>query len=109
MSHGNQDPFRMGFLTAVEDALAGAFPQHGLRCQVAVISRPDPDKGEVLIAVTNEPRLTHEEIRIAIKGKGLTNLCVPREIRVLREIPKLGTGKVNHKEIERLVLAAPVP
>src|SRR5437899_8167235 len=50
-------------LTAVEDALAGAFPQYGMRCQVAVISRPDHDKGEMLIAATNEPKLQLEEIR----------------------------------------------
>ena len=89
-------------LTAVEDALAGAFPHYGLRCQVAVLSRPDEDKGEVLIAVTNEARLTSEEIRAAIKAKGLTNLCVPREIKVVHEIPKLGTGKVNHRELQKL-------
>lgn len=90
-------------LTAVEDALAGAFPQYGLRCQVAVVSRPDEEKGEALIAVSNEPKLTLEEIRAAIKGKGMTNLCVPREIKVVREIPKLGTGKVNHRELQRLL------
>ena len=87
-------------LTAVEDALAGAFPQYGLRCQVAVITRPDEDKGEALIAVTNEPKLTLEEIREVIKAKGLTNLNTPRELKVVNEIPKLGTGKVNHRELE---------
>lgn len=90
-------------LTAVEDALAGAFPQYGLRCQVAVVARPDEDKGEALIAVTNEAKLTLEEIRGAIKGKGFTNLAVPREIKVVREIPKLGTGKVNHRELQKLL------
>jgi acyl-[acyl-carrier-protein]-phospholipid O-acyltransferase/long-chain-fatty-acid--[acyl-carrier-protein] ligase len=90
-------------LTAVEDALAGAFPQYGQRCEVAVIARPDPDKGEVLIAVSNEARLSLEEIRAAIKAKGLTNLCVPREVKFLREIPKLGTGKVNHRELAGLI------
>jgi acyl-[acyl-carrier-protein]-phospholipid O-acyltransferase/long-chain-fatty-acid--[acyl-carrier-protein] ligase len=90
-------------LTAVEDALAGAFPQHGLRCQVAVITRPDEDKGEALIAVTNEPRLTLDEIRDAIKARGLTNLSAPREIKVVPEIPKLGTGKVNHRELSALI------
>ena len=87
-------------LTAVEDALAGAFPQYGLRCQLAVITRPDESKGEVLIAVSNEPKLTLDEIRDAIKAKGLSNLSVPREIKVVKEIPKLGTGKVNHRELE---------
>src|SRR5208283_4505474 len=87
-------------LTAVEDALAGAFPHYGLRCQVTVITRPDENKGEVLIAVTNESRLTMDEIRNAIKAKGLTNLSVPREIKVVKEIPKLGTGKVNYRELQ---------
>ena len=87
-------------LSAVEDALAGAFPQYGLRCQVAIITRPDEGKGEALIAVTNEPKLTLDEIRDAIKAKGLTNLSTPREIKVVKEIPKLGTGKVNHRELQ---------
>jgi acyl-[acyl-carrier-protein]-phospholipid O-acyltransferase/long-chain-fatty-acid--[acyl-carrier-protein] ligase len=89
-------------LTAVEDALAGAFPQYGLRCQVAVITRPDEGKGEVLIAVTNEPKLKLDEIRAAIKAAGLSNLSAPREIKAVREIPKLGTGKVNHRELAKM-------
>jgi acyl-[acyl-carrier-protein]-phospholipid O-acyltransferase/long-chain-fatty-acid--[acyl-carrier-protein] ligase len=90
-------------LTAVEDALAGAFPQYGLRCQLAIITRPDEDKGEALIAVTNEPKLTLDEIRVVIKAKGLTNLCVPREIKAVKEIPKLGTGKVDHRGLQALM------
>jgi acyl-[acyl-carrier-protein]-phospholipid O-acyltransferase / long-chain-fatty-acid--[acyl-carrier-protein] ligase len=90
-------------LTAVEDALAGAFPQYGMRCQVAVVTRPDEEKGEALIAVTNEPKLQLEEIRAAIKAKGLTNLSVPREIKTVREIPKLGTGKINHRELAKMM------
>lgn len=90
-------------LTAVEDALAGAFPQFGLRCQVAVVARPDADKGEALIAVTNEPKLQLDAIRAAIKAKGFTNLCVPREVKSVREIPKLGTGKVNHRALAELI------
>jgi acyl-[acyl-carrier-protein]-phospholipid O-acyltransferase/long-chain-fatty-acid--[acyl-carrier-protein] ligase len=90
-------------LTAVEDALAGAFPQYGLRCQVAIVSRLDEEKGEALVAISNEPKLTIDEVRSAIKAKGMTNLCVPREIKVVREIPKLGTGKVNHRELQKMV------
>ena len=90
-------------LSAVEEALAGAFPHYGLRCQVAVVTQPDTEKGERLIAVSNEPRLAMEEIRGAIRAKGLSNLCIPKEIRFLREIPKLGTGKLNHRELERWV------
>ncbi len=88
-------------LTAVEEALAGAFPQYGIRFQVAVFSRPDPDRGEALVAVSNEAKLSLEEIRAAIKARGLSNLCVPREVKFVREIPKLGTGKVNHRELQK--------
>ena len=78
-------------LTAVEDALAGAFPHYGLHCQIAVITRPEENKGEALIAVTNEPKLTLDEIK------------------VVKEIPKLGTGKVNHRELQALMESPPNP
>jgi acyl-[acyl-carrier-protein]-phospholipid O-acyltransferase/long-chain-fatty-acid--[acyl-carrier-protein] ligase len=90
-------------LTAVEEALAGAFPQHGLRCQIAVMTRPEENKGEVLIAVTNEPKLTLDEIRDAVKARGLNNLSVPREIKVVPEIPKLGTGKIDYPGLQTLI------
>ena len=90
-------------LTAVEDALAGAFPQFGLRCAVAVIARPDAEKGEKLIAITNEARLQLADVRAAIRTKGLGNLCAPRELRVVQAIPKLGTGKTNHRELEKML------
>jgi acyl-[acyl-carrier-protein]-phospholipid O-acyltransferase/long-chain-fatty-acid--[acyl-carrier-protein] ligase len=90
-------------LTAVEDALAGAFPQHGLRCTVAIVAQPDEERGEKLIAVTNEPRLKLDEIRNAIRSKGLSNLAFPRELKTVREIPHLGTGKINHRELAKLL------
>jgi acyl-[acyl-carrier-protein]-phospholipid O-acyltransferase/long-chain-fatty-acid--[acyl-carrier-protein] ligase len=90
-------------LTAVEEALAGAFPQYGLRFQAAVLTRPDADRGETLIAVSNEPKLQLEEIRAAIKAKGLSNLCVPREVKYVRDIPKLGTGKIDHRELQKMI------
>lgn len=94
-------------LSAVEEALAGAFPQYGLRCQIAVVTQPDLDKGERLIAVSNESRLGLDEIRTVIRSKGLSNLCCPREIRFIKEIPKLGTGKVNHRELEQWIRSQP--
>jgi acyl-[acyl-carrier-protein]-phospholipid O-acyltransferase/long-chain-fatty-acid--[acyl-carrier-protein] ligase len=96
-------------LTAVEEALAGAFPKFGLRCQIAVVARPDPSKGEALIAISNEPRLGLEEMRAAIRAQGLPNIYVPREVRFMKEIPRLGTGKVNHRELEGILAREPVP
>jgi acyl-[acyl-carrier-protein]-phospholipid O-acyltransferase/long-chain-fatty-acid--[acyl-carrier-protein] ligase len=90
-------------LAAAEEALDGAFPHYGLRCQVAVMARPDADRGEMLLAVCNEPKLQLDEIRAAIKAKGLSNLYVPREIKYVREIPKLGTGKVDHRQLQKII------
>jgi acyl-[acyl-carrier-protein]-phospholipid O-acyltransferase/long-chain-fatty-acid--[acyl-carrier-protein] ligase len=90
-------------LAAIEDALAGAFPQYGLRFAVALVARPDAAKGEKLIAVTNEPRLTLEEVRAAINARGLNNLAMPRELKTLHDLPRLGTGKINHRELEKTV------
>jgi acyl-[acyl-carrier-protein]-phospholipid O-acyltransferase/long-chain-fatty-acid--[acyl-carrier-protein] ligase len=90
-------------LTAIEEALAGAFPKYGLKFAIAVVAKPDEGKGEKLIAATNEARLTIDEVRSAIRGRGLNNLAVPREIKVVHDIPRLGTGKINHRELEKLV------
>ncbi len=91
-------------LTAVEDALAGAFTAHyGLRCTVAVVAVPDAEKGEKLVALANEPRLQLADLRAAIRAKGLSNLCAPRELRFVHAIPKLGSGKTDHRELARML------
>ena len=46
-----------------------------------------------------------EEIRAAIKARGLPNIAVPREVKFVHEIPKLGTGKTNHRELEKILAA----
>jgi acyl-[acyl-carrier-protein]-phospholipid O-acyltransferase / long-chain-fatty-acid--[acyl-carrier-protein] ligase len=96
-------------LTAVEEALASAFPEHGLRFQIAVVTRPDADKGEALIAVTNEQKLKLEDIRAIVRQKGLPGIATPRELKFVKEIPKLGTGKVNHRELERVIREMETP
>jgi acyl-[acyl-carrier-protein]-phospholipid O-acyltransferase / long-chain-fatty-acid--[acyl-carrier-protein] ligase len=90
-------------LAAVEEALVNAFPLYGLRFAVALVARPDESRGEKLIAVTNEPRLTLEEIRAAVQDRGLSNLSVPREIKVLHDLPRLSTGKIDHRGLDKLV------
>jgi acyl-[acyl-carrier-protein]-phospholipid O-acyltransferase/long-chain-fatty-acid--[acyl-carrier-protein] ligase len=90
-------------LTAAEEALAGAFPQYGLRFQMAVLARPDADRGEALVAVANDPRVQLDDVRAAIRAKGLSNLYAPREIQHVRDIPKLGTGKVDHRQLQKLL------
>jgi acyl-[acyl-carrier-protein]-phospholipid O-acyltransferase/long-chain-fatty-acid--[acyl-carrier-protein] ligase len=90
-------------LTAVEDALGTAMSRFGPRAIVAVMAKSDATKGERLIAVTNEPRVTLDQIREAVRSRGLGNLAVPREIRVIRHLPLLGTGKIDYRTLDKLV------
>jgi acyl-[acyl-carrier-protein]-phospholipid O-acyltransferase/long-chain-fatty-acid--[acyl-carrier-protein] ligase len=90
-------------LAAVEDGLAEAFSRYGLRFAIAVVARPDAARGEKLIAVTNEPRLTLEEMRATLQARGLSNLAIPRELKVLHDLPRLGSGKINHRELDKLL------
>ena len=73
------------------------------RGAIAVIAQPDDDKGEKLIAVTNEPHLQLTDVRAAVRAKGLSNLCAPRELVVVKSIPKLGTGKTDHRELTKML------
>jgi acyl-[acyl-carrier-protein]-phospholipid O-acyltransferase / long-chain-fatty-acid--[acyl-carrier-protein] ligase len=44
-----------------------------------------------------------DEIRAAIKAKGLSNLYVPKELKYVKDIPKLCTGKVDHRELQKII------
>lgn len=89
-------------LTAVEDALIGAFPIYGRRCTIAIVSVPDQEKGEKLIAITNEARIQLPDIRVILREKGFSNLCAPRELIAIDNIPKLGSGKVDHRSLQKV-------
>jgi acyl-[acyl-carrier-protein]-phospholipid O-acyltransferase/long-chain-fatty-acid--[acyl-carrier-protein] ligase len=90
-------------LTAVEEALGGAFPEFGLHCELAVVAHHDAIRGESLVAVVNEKHITLRMIRAVLRDKGLNNLSHPRDIVYVSTIPKLGSGKTNHRELERML------
>jgi acyl-[acyl-carrier-protein]-phospholipid O-acyltransferase/long-chain-fatty-acid--[acyl-carrier-protein] ligase len=88
-------------LTAVEEALASSFPEFGPKFSVAVIAKRDETKGEKLVAITNDQRLSLESIREKLRERRLSTLAFPRELKVVHEMPLLGTGKVNYRELEK--------
>ncbi len=90
-------------LTAIEEALGGAFSQYSLKAAVAIVAKPDAAKGEKLIAVTNEGRIGLDEIREVLRSRGLNNLAVPREVKVVRQLPLLGTGKIDYRVLDKML------
>jgi len=75
-------------LAAIEEAVAGAASG-----EVAVVSRPHPSKGEELVLFTADPALKAEAVRNALRARGLSDLCVPRQVRLCTPFPLLGSGK----------------
>jgi acyl-[acyl-carrier-protein]-phospholipid O-acyltransferase/long-chain-fatty-acid--[acyl-carrier-protein] ligase len=92
-------------LTSVEETLQSAFPEYGHHFGIAVVAIPDKTRGEKLIAVTNEPKLTLAQIREAVRAHGMSALAAPRELKLLAELPRLGSGKLNHRELQERLKA----
>ena len=63
---------------------------------VAVTARPDPNKGEALVLLTTFD-INTLELRAKLSTSGLPNLWIPRELRRVRVIPLLPSGKLDLK------------
>ena len=86
-------------LTAVETYLSDLWPEH----HHAVVSVPDPKKGEALVLVTDKPEATREVIGAFAREQGIGELSVPKTIRAVKEVPLLGTGKTDYVGVAKLV------
>jgi acyl-[acyl-carrier-protein]-phospholipid O-acyltransferase/long-chain-fatty-acid--[acyl-carrier-protein] ligase len=87
-------------LSSVEEAISGACTG-----MAAVVSRPHPTKGEELVVVTSDKALSAEAIREAVRSKGLSDLSIPRQIRVCTPFPLLGSGKPDLVALQQVAEA----
>ncbi|HEX5380479.1 MAG TPA: AMP-binding protein [Phenylobacterium sp.] len=88
-------------LTAAEDLAVAVWPQS----RHAVISIPDPKKGERLILVTDQRDAESTALVAHAQSIGAPELAVPRKIIKVPEVPVLGTGKTDYVAIQRMVEA----
>jgi acyl-[acyl-carrier-protein]-phospholipid O-acyltransferase/long-chain-fatty-acid--[acyl-carrier-protein] ligase len=85
-------------LTAAEDLAAGVWPD----ARHAVISMPDPKKGERLVLVTDRLDAAVSSLIAHAQSIGAPELAVPRKIVRVPEIPVLGTGKTDYVAIQKM-------
>jgi acyl-[acyl-carrier-protein]-phospholipid O-acyltransferase/long-chain-fatty-acid--[acyl-carrier-protein] ligase len=88
-------------LAAVE-ALAGELWKESLS---AAATLPDDRKGEKLVLLTNAPGATRSDLLAFAKLNGAMDMMVPAEVRVVQNMPVLGTGKVDFVAVAKLVRA----
>jgi len=70
----------------------------------AVVTRPDSRKGEQLVMFTTAKDANSAELQTWGRAHGVTELSMPRDIRVLEALPVLGTGKLDYVAMGELAL-----
>lgn len=79
-------------LTEIEICIRQLWPGF----QHAVIAQPDPKKGEHIILFTTYPNATRQTIVEHAKQLGLSNLAIPKQVKVIFKMPLLATGKIDY-------------
>ncbi len=85
-------------LTAVEGIVSALWPEDAH----AVVSLPDPKKGEQLVLITTSKEATKDTVRDGVKAEGHSELLAPKVILTVDEVPVLGTGKTDYVGAQKL-------
>jgi len=86
-------------LAAIETLAAESWPGS----LSAVVAIPDPRKGERLVLVTQRADASRAAFQSFAKSKGVADLMIPAEVIVTKEMPLLGSGKLDFAGVKRLV------
>jgi len=87
-------------LAAVETLASELWPD----VQSAVVTEPDPRRGERLVLVTEKKGATRAAFQAYAKEKGASDLAVPAEVVIVDKLPLLGSGKADLVGVTQLVL-----
>lgn len=66
----------------------------------------DPTRGEAIILYTTDPTLDRDRLAAAARSLGHPEIALPRRIRVIEELPTLGTGKIDYPRLKEAAIEA---
>jgi acyl-[acyl-carrier-protein]-phospholipid O-acyltransferase/long-chain-fatty-acid--[acyl-carrier-protein] ligase len=89
-------------LAKVESELTTLWPE----AHHAVIAVKDDRRGEQLFLVTDQQGLERGAISTGFREHGLSELMVPKTIRIETKVPMLGSGKIDYRAVETLAETA---
>ncbi|HEY1096725.1 MAG TPA: acyl-[ACP]--phospholipid O-acyltransferase [Alphaproteobacteria bacterium] len=87
-------------LGAVEAALTELWPE----THHAVVTVPDERKGEQIILLTDKQDADRDSIIRHFKDKKMPELSIPKSIMIVKELPLLGTGKIDYQTARKMAL-----
>lgn len=88
-------------LTVVENIASRLWPE-ALHAAIAIA---DENKGERIILITNAKKAERSAMAEQARRDGVGELCLPRTVMIVKEVPVLGTGKIDYVTIGKNLLS----
>ncbi len=91
-------------LNAVHEMVVKACEQSGSDYSYGVVAVPHESKGEQIVLVTNNKKVTQDCLHTYIRNNGMSELYLPRLILYHDSLPVFATGKADNVTLKKQVM-----